>query len=46
DRTHALAGTLGLPAPTLQADTERVLWTTLSLILDHFDHLDAAHRPT
>lgn len=46
DRTHALADTLGLAAPTLQADTERVLWTTLSLLLDHFDSLDAAHRPT
>ncbi|VWB91987.1 putative asparagine synthase [Burkholderia lata] len=46
DRTHALADTLGLAAPTLQTDNERVLWTTLSLILDHFDHLDAAHRPT
>lgn len=46
DRTHALAGKLGLAAPTLQTDNERVLWTTLSLILDHFDALDAAHRPT
>ncbi|WP_107309735.1 asparagine synthase-related protein [Burkholderia metallica] len=49
DRVRALADTLGLPAPTLQTDTERVLWTTLSLILDdfaHFDPLDAAHRPT
>ena len=35
-------------APTLQADTERVLWVTLTLILDHLDrlHPDAAHRPT
>ncbi|PXX33664.1 MULTISPECIES: asparagine synthase-related protein [Burkholderia] len=48
DRTRALADTLGLTAPTLQADTERVLWTTLTLILDHLDHFhfDAAHRPT
>ncbi|HEV3431242.1 MAG TPA: asparagine synthase-related protein [Paraburkholderia sp.] len=37
DRTRIgkLAASLGLPAPTLEADTERVLWTTLSLILDH-----------
>jgi hypothetical protein len=48
DRTRALADSLGLAAPTLQADTERVLWVTLTLILDHLDrlHLDAAHRPT
>ena len=48
DRTQALADTLGLAVPTLQADTERVLWTTLTLILDHLAHLhlDAAHRPT
>ena len=48
DRTQALADTLGLAAPTLQADTERVLWTTLPLLLDHLDrlHRDAAHRPT
>ncbi|KFG92449.1 asparagine synthase [Burkholderia paludis] len=43
ERTRALADALGLAAPTLQADTERVLWTTLSLILDH---LDATHRST
>lgn len=50
DRTRVLADTLGLDAPTLQTDNERVLWTTLSLILDHFNRLDtpldAAHRPT
>ncbi|HIC7213044.1 asparagine synthase-related protein [Burkholderia stabilis] len=43
ERTRALADMLGLAAPALEADTERVLWTTLTLILDHFD---AAHRPT
>ncbi|AOR66641.1 asparagine synthase [Burkholderia stabilis] len=43
DRARALADMLGLAAPALEADTERVLWTTLTLILDHFD---AAHRPT
>ncbi|MCM3060892.1 hypothetical protein M3553_22495, partial [Bacillus subtilis] len=48
DRTHALADTLGVAAPALQTDTERVLWTTLILILDHLDrlHPDAVHRPT
>ncbi|MFP6560904.1 asparagine synthase-related protein [Paraburkholderia sp. B3] len=35
DRIRALAGALNLPAPALQADTERVLWTTLTLILDY-----------
>ncbi|WP_133646931.1 asparagine synthase-related protein [Paraburkholderia flava] len=35
DRIPMLADTLNLPAPTLQPDTERVLWTTLTLTLDH-----------
>jgi asparagine synthase (glutamine-hydrolysing) len=35
ERIHALAASLDMPAPTLQPDTERVLWTTLTLILDH-----------
>jgi asparagine synthase (glutamine-hydrolysing) len=34
-RTRTLAASLDLPAPGLEADTERVLWTTLALILDH-----------
>ena len=42
DRIRTLAATLNLPAPTLQSDTERVLWTTLTLTLDH---LGAAPRP-
>ncbi|MFL9874077.1 asparagine synthase-related protein [Paraburkholderia megapolitana] len=42
ERIRTLAATLNLPAPTLQADTERVLWTTLTLILDH---LGATSRP-
>ncbi|MGS0892131.1 asparagine synthase-related protein [Burkholderia stagnalis] len=41
DRVRALADALGLAAPTLQADTERVLWATLILILDE---LHAAPR--
>jgi len=41
ERIRALAASLGLPAPTLEADTERVLWTTLTLTLDH---LGAATR--
>ncbi len=44
-RVPKLAAALGLPAPTLEADTERVLWTTLALTLDHFDAApDAATR--
>ena len=35
DRIHGLAAKLNIPAPTLQSDSERVLWTTLTLILDH-----------
>lgn len=35
ERTRTLAASLSLPAPGLETDTERVLWTTLSLILDH-----------
>ncbi|GAB2924483.1 hypothetical protein GCM10027093_74920 [Paraburkholderia jirisanensis] len=42
DRFGALAASVNLPAPTLQTDTERVLWTTLTLTLDH---LNAATRP-
>jgi asparagine synthase (glutamine-hydrolysing) len=41
-RIRALASWLDLPAPTLRTDTERVLWTTLTLTLDH---LGAATRP-
>ncbi|WP_414448319.1 asparagine synthase-related protein [Burkholderia sp. 22PA0099] len=44
NRTQALAASLGLPAPALAADTERVLWTTLALILDHLDA--SSHRST
>ncbi|WP_322092060.1 asparagine synthase-related protein [Paraburkholderia bannensis] len=40
ERTRTLAASLDLPAPTLETDTERVLWTTLALILDH---LGATH---
>ena len=42
ERIRALASSLDLPAPTLQTDTERVLWTTLKLTLDH---LGATTRP-
>lgn len=35
DGIRTWAAALGLPAPTLQADTERMLWSTLTLILDH-----------
>jgi len=42
ERIRALASSLDLPAPTLQTDTERVLWTTLTFTLDH---LGATTRP-
>jgi hypothetical protein len=42
DRFGTLAASFRLPAPTLQTDTERVLWTTLALTLNH---LNAATRP-
>ncbi|WP_144640025.1 asparagine synthase-related protein [Bordetella genomosp. 13] len=34
-RIHALARTLDIDPPTLQADTERMLWATLTMTLDH-----------
>ncbi|OZI38209.1 asparagine synthase [Bordetella genomosp. 10] len=34
ERIYGLSAALGLPRPDLQADTERVLWTTLTLLLD------------
>ncbi|QJW80741.1 asparagine synthase-related protein [Burkholderia glumae] len=44
-RLPRLAAALGLPAPGLETDAERVLWATLGLILDHFDAApDLAHR--
>ena len=42
ERIRALASSLDLPAPMLQTDIERVLWTTLTLTLDH---LGATTRP-
>jgi hypothetical protein len=41
-RIHDLAAALGITAPALHLDTERMLWTTLSLALDH---LRVASRP-
>jgi asparagine synthase (glutamine-hydrolysing) len=45
ERFRALAASLDLPAPTLQTDTERVLWTTLTLTLDHLGATYPVHRP-
>lgn len=51
ERTREIAAKLGVAAPTLHADTERVLWTTITLLLDHFNvdvdvDPNATHRPT
>ena len=44
-RIQQLAAALNMPAPQLELERERVLWTTLLLALDHLNALPLSMRP-